>query len=131
MKAVPCLVERDGVAGGSGRRRRAAPGGLTLRQLQQHCVVGARVGEAVLTEAEPPPQLLAHSRRQPFEHVGHKLRRPPAQALLQVGRAFKRPPGIQGEHAPNHLGRILDCRELIRGDCDEAGYHRHPAVLSG
>ena len=42
----------------------------------------------------------------------NKLRRLAAQALLQVRRAFGRQPGIQGEHA-NHLGRILDRRELI------------------
>jgi len=71
------------VAGGPGRRRRAASGGLTLRQLQQHRIAGARVGEAVLAQAEPPPQLLAHSRRQPLEHVGHKLRRRQAAQALQ------------------------------------------------
>jgi hypothetical protein len=91
--------------------------------LQQHHVVGARVGEAVLVEAEPLPQLLAHSGWQPLEHVGHKLRRLAAQPLLRVGRVFERQPGIQGENAPNQFGRILDCRELIRGDRDEAGYH--------
>ena len=91
---------------------------------QQHRIAGARVGEAVLAQAEPPPQLLADRGRQPLEHVGHKLRRRhAAQALQQVGRAFERQPGIQGENAANHLGRILDCRELIRGDRDEAGYH--------
>jgi hypothetical protein len=107
--------------GGAWRRRRAAPRGLTARQLQQHHVVGARVGKAVAAEAEPLPQLLAHSGR--LQHVGQKLRRLAAQPLLQVGRAFERQPGIQGENAPNHFGRILDRRQLIRGDRDEAGYH--------
>jgi hypothetical protein len=129
MKAVPRLIERDAVAGGSGSRRRAAPGGFTLRQLQQYRIADARVGETVLAEAESAPQLLAHCGRQPLEHVGHKLWRLAAHALLQVERAFGRQPGIQGEHATNQLGRILDRRKLIRGDRDEAGYHRHPGVL--
>jgi len=81
---VPRLVERDAVAGSSARRRSSAPGGLTLRQLQQHRIVGARVGEAVLAETEPPPQVLAHIGRQPREQIGDKLRRLAAQALLAL-----------------------------------------------
>jgi hypothetical protein len=114
-----------------GRRPRAAPGGLTLRQLQHQLIVITRVGEAFLAQAELLPQLLAHSGRQPLEHVGRKLRCLAAQAFLQVGRAFERPPGIQGEHASNHLGLILDRRKLIRSDRDEAGHHRHRGVLLG
>jgi hypothetical protein len=82
---MPCRARRCG----RGLRAPAARG-LTLRQLQQDCIAGSRVGEVVLAQAEPPPQLLADSGRQPLEHIGHKLRGLAAQALLQVGRAFER-----------------------------------------
>src|SRR6516225_8149746 len=74
MEAVPRLVERDAMAGGSGRGRCAPPRGCTLSQLLQHCVTDARIGKAILAKAEPLLQLLAHLGRQPLEHVGHELR---------------------------------------------------------
>jgi hypothetical protein len=43
MTLRPRLIERDAVAGGSERR------------LQHHRIADARVGEAALARAEPPP----------------------------------------------------------------------------
>jgi hypothetical protein len=68
---------------------------------------GLTGGRDRFAQAEPPPQLLAESGRQPLEYVGHKLSGLAAQALLQVGWPFERQPGIPSERTANYLGVSL------------------------
>jgi hypothetical protein len=88
MKTVPSLVDRDVVAGCSGRRWRATPCGHSLGQRRQLRIAGARIGEAVLAQTHLL-QLLAHFGRQALQRVSHELWRVAAQALDQVEWSLK------------------------------------------
>jgi hypothetical protein len=118
------------VAGGPGLWFRSAPCRLALCQLQQQRIVDAAVGERVLAESELSAELLAYRGRQSLEPLRYQLRRLMAETLLQFGRAFGRQPGVQGEQAADHLGLVAYAGKLIQSDRDEAGHHRHAAVLA-